>query len=140
MKKKTIKQLKTKLWKLVSEYSRRKDCDGDYGNCVSCGKSIHWKYEGNAGHFIPKAQGEFYRWELKNIHLQCVSCNCNNPRISGNETAKVRYTLYMQERYGHEYVDYLLDKSDKERKYKRWDYEQMIEDIENKLRELECQK
>ena len=131
-------KLKDKLWTLVSEYSRRKDCDGDYGNCVSCGKNINWKYEGNAGHFIPKAQGEFYRWELNNIHLQCVSCNCNNPRIKGNETAKVRYTIYMQKRYGQEYVDYLLDKSDKGRKFYDSDYEDMIESIEQMLNNLHC--
>ncbi len=124
----------------MSEYSRRKDCEDDYGNCVSCGKNLHWK-EGHAGHFIAKAQGEFYRWELDNIHLQCPTCNLGvyNPYRAGripNETSKVRYTLYMQERYGPEYVDYLLDKSDKERKYKRCDYEEMIEDMKAKLEAL----
>lgn len=130
-----ISTLKNKLWALVSEYSRRKDCDGDYGQCASCGKTIHWKYEGDAGHFVPKSKGQFWYWELTNIHLQCKPCNC--PRSSKlAETAKIRYTLYMQERYGHDHVNYLLDESGKKRNYKRWDYEDMIEDMKQKLEAL----
>ena len=140
-KKSETTKLKDKLWTLVSEYSRRKDSTGDHGNCVTCSELILWK-EGHAGHFIPKAQGEFYRWELKNIHLQCPVCNLGvyNPYRQGrvpNETVKVRYTLYMQERYGQEYVDYLLDKSDKGRKFYDSDYEDMIESIEQMVKALD---
>jgi len=132
----SLKSKKAKLWKLVSEYSRRKDADGDYGQCCCCGKTISWKYEGDAGHFVPKSKGEFWRWELDNIHLQCKPCN--SPRSSNlHETAKIKYTRYMENRYGKEYVDYLLDESDKRRHYKESDYDDMIEVIEAKLEELE---
>ena len=52
MKKKSIGQLKKALWKVFSEYIRKRD----KGICISCGRYA----EGSgyhAGHFVPKSVG-----------------------------------------------------------------------------------
>ena len=75
MKKKlTLPKLKKKLDCIFSEYIRRRDSDGEYGCCITCGKPINWKYEGNAGHFQDRAKLST-RFHEQNVHLQCVSCN-----------------------------------------------------------------
>ena len=50
-KKKTLKYWKNKIDKPFHEFIRRRDVDNNtgMGNCVSCGKSIHFS-EGDAGH------------------------------------------------------------------------------------------
>ena len=139
-----LEKAKDRLWVLVSEYTRRKDAD-EYGNvqCVTCGTVDYWKNGVmQAGHFIPKSQGAYYRWCLGNIFAQCGTCNYGNynPYRKGfvaNETAKVRFTRYMEDRFGVEYVDYLLDKSDKERKYTLEDIERMTFHVKQKLKELD---
>lgn len=49
----TLKSLKNKAWKVVSEYVRRKDADeGGTVACYTCGDLYFWK-ELHAGHAIP---------------------------------------------------------------------------------------
>ena len=86
---KTKPQLKKALWKLFSEYIRRRD----KGVCFTCGK-IHecytdrhgnllpgWK-KGQAGHFITAANcGIALYFHEQNVHCQCYQCNIN---LSGN--------------------------------------------------------
>ena len=101
-KKKTERQkLKERLWKLVSEYSRRKDADHNgYTACVSCGTTRPWK-EMHGGHFIPKGKGSAVYFEETNIHSQCPGCNIFR------EGAYIEYTQYMIKRYGMKHVEWL---------------------------------
>ena len=71
----TRSQLKKKLDKEFSIYIRRRDSDSfsELGNCITCGKSVHWKMADN-GHFITRACLPI-RWDEKNCALQCKSCN-----------------------------------------------------------------
>ena len=64
--------------------------------CVTCHNWYHWK-QMQGGHFIPR---QHKRWKLarRNIHPQCA--RCNGP-LGGN---LIPYTLFMQEKYGVEYV------------------------------------
>lgn len=40
----SITVLKSKLWKIISEYIRRKYADSEeIASCVTCGDSKHWK-------------------------------------------------------------------------------------------------
>lgn len=77
--KKEIRLLSNTLWKLVSEYVRRRD-----GKCVCCGQIVHWK-ELHAGHYI---HGRLDFSEL-NLHGSCVGCNTYR---GGNLT---QYALYL---------------------------------------------
>lgn len=70
----TPSQLKEKLLKILQKYARLRDSDEyGYGNCISCGKSEHYK-QANGWHFISRAKNQtaFCVW---NINFQCVHCN-----------------------------------------------------------------
>lgn len=77
MKKKSIGQLKKALWKVFSEYIRKRD----KGICISCGRYA----EGSgyhAGHFIPKSVGGITLYfDEENVNGQCYNCNIN---LGGN--------------------------------------------------------
>lgn len=74
MKKPSIKSLKAKLWKLTSEYVRRKDASYQgFVACYTCDTLKHWK-EMNAGHAIG-GHGNAVMFDLEVIRPQCVRCN-----------------------------------------------------------------
>lgn len=88
-------RLKKKLWKLVSEYVRRRD----FGVCFTCGAKKHWR-QMQAGHFIPKKIcGADLYFDERNIHCQCFRCNIN---LGGNGAI---YAQNMRKRYGDEFVN-----------------------------------
>lgn len=125
------KATKSGVWKLASEYNRRKDCDDDgYGVCCSCGKQIHWK-EGDAGHFIPKARGKAVYFIPTNIHLQCAGCNRFDV-----ERSKIGYTLYMIRRYGLEHVEELQQLARTVHRQRQSDLDNWAEFYKAKIREL----
>lgn len=135
---------KKKLWRLTSEYVRRSEAlsrsremerhgqsgDPDLGECVTCGLVRPWR-ELQAGHFIPRAQGLATYFDLRNIHTQCYRCNIN---LGGNGA---EYYPYMLQKYGEDTVNELRSLSRTTKKYYKSDYESMIEDLEQKLRELD---
>lgn len=127
---KKLTPLKTKLWKIISEYIRRKYSD-ELGmvSCVTCGTRKHWK-ELQAGHFIPSAQGNSTRWIEENIHPQCMRCNCN---LGGNGE---EYYPFMIKTYGQAKVDELRALSRKIVKLTSDDYERMIQKYSDKLNNL----
>lgn len=73
-----ISKLKAKLWKVFSEYIRKRD----KGICFTCGR----KCEGSgyhAGHFIPKSVGGVVLYfHPDNVRGQCFFCNIN---LGGNQ-------------------------------------------------------
>lgn len=130
-KKQSLSLLKKKAWKLFSELVRRKAADHrETATCVSCGNVMPWK-EGHAGHFIPKSRGLVYYFHEKNVHFQCPVCNLFNV-----EVAKIKYTQFMQKKYGPEIIDELESLSQTPVKYSRWDYEVMIETFKMRLESL----
>jgi hypothetical protein len=67
-----------------------------YGQCCSCGQTIHYN-EANGGHF--QAKGRSYNGaclDQRNIHLQCVKCNCH---LNGNPAG---YIKFMRNKYPEE--------------------------------------
>ena len=113
MKKKTITQLKKKLWTTFSLYIRQRDKN----ICFTCGRigegsGIH------AGHFISKSVGGLALYfHEKNVHAQCYNCNIN---LSGNQWE------YGQ-RLGKETVDELMKLKQLTTKWTVQDYEDKIE-------------
>lgn len=121
---------KKKLWKLTSEYVRRKNADSNgYVSCVTCGLTKHYK-EIQAGHFIPKAQGLSIYFDLRNIHPQCYRCNIN---LGGNGP---EYYTFMLREYGTEVIDELRKLSKTTIKISKGEYEERIEAMENMLSSL----
>ena len=71
MKKKKLSTVKKRVWTLISRYIRLKNADHNgYVSCVTCGSTKHYK-ELQAGHFIPQAQGNAVKFDLRNIAPQC---------------------------------------------------------------------
>lgn len=127
MKKQKISTLKKKLWKLVSEYIRRKHAD-DNGNavCVTCGTVKHWK-ELDCGHFIPKSKGMSIYFEEDNLAPQCTYCN----RFQHGNL--IEYTRYMIAVHGLEKVDELRFLSNTTRKIGIVEYRALIVEYQEKL-------
>lgn len=127
-KKKTLKYWKNKIDKPFHEYIRRKNVDSQtgYGNCVTCGKSIHFK-ESDAGHFIGR-QHLATRYDERNVNLQCRKCN----RFEYGR--QYEYSLYL----GSDLSDELLRKSKGVLKLKDFEWQEIFEKYRDKLKELKA--
>jgi hypothetical protein len=123
-----LQRLKSNLWKVFSEYIRRKDSD-DTGrtSCISCGIFGHWS-NFDAGHYIPKTYGLSIYFHEKNVHPQCTGCNRFR---RGNLTA---YAIALRKRYGENILEELDELKHKSVKYSRSDYEELIEKYKGLLK------
>ena len=130
MKKPTLRALKNKAWKLMSEYIRRKDADQWGTNyCFTCGQPKFWK-ELQAGHFIGgRTNAVLLNEEV--IRPQCLMCNVF---LHGNYG---RYTLKMVDEVGREKVEELMSLKHKVVKYTRTDLEEKIAELKAKINDLE---
>ncbi len=129
-KKKSARILKKTAWNLLSKIIRLENADyNGYCACVTCGVAKHWT-EMQAGHFIPKAQGNSVYFLERNIHVQCVPCNIF---LGGNLT---NYTLYMIDRYGRDEVERLNGLKNEKLRVRVKDYEDMIIDFKQRLKQL----
>lgn len=128
---KTKKSLKNKLWKLTSEYIRRKFADPhtEMCKCVTCGKVDHWKNM-DCGHFVPKNKGLSVYFVEENLAPQCTYCN----RFQHGNL--IEYTRYIIDTYGIEKVDELRALAHTTLKLSLADYEAMIEETRHKIEDL----
>jgi hypothetical protein len=128
----SLKTLKNRAWKLMSEWVRRRDADeGGTTSCVTCRAPIFWK-EAQAGHFVGgRTNAVLFHPDL--VHVQCVACNVFR---GGNYAA---YTLFMLDLYGREKVEEFLSLKHKTVKLTRTDLEEIIEKYKTKLKELELE-
>jgi hypothetical protein len=130
-KKKRPPNLKKILWKLVSEYVRRKSADhAGMVACVTCGKSAHWK-QMDCGHYIPKSLGLSIYFEERNLGVQCSACN----RFRHGNLAQ--YALYLLKTYGASILDELDALRRTTRKISTSEYLELIERYKSKLKALE---
>lgn len=121
----TVKSLKKKLDDIFSKYIRRRD----HGICFSCGKTKHWK-EQQAGHYIKRSRN-ITRYDERNVHCQCVKCNMFD---GGNYP---EYTKALIGRYGHDIIDYLVDKSKEDKQFTVEELQELIDIYSKKLKELD---
>ena len=71
MKRKTIKQLKDKLWSLFAPYIK----DRDRGICKACGRMVSGQNY-HAGHLLPKSIcGVVLAFHPYNVWGECGNCN-----------------------------------------------------------------
>lgn len=111
-KRRTAAQKLDEVAALVQKLVKLKAADyTGYCYCVTCGVSKHWS-EMQGGHFISRRYTATKILE-ENIHPQCPACN--GPR-NGN---LVPYTLYMQDRYGRDFVEELERRKRETKKYTR---------------------
>ncbi len=124
---KSLKWYRDKAWELVSKYVRLREADEyGYNRCVTCGtKKPH--QELHAGHFVPQAQGNAARWDLRNIHPQCFRCNIN---LGGNGA---EYGPYIRDRYGDKGYESIRKLAGITRVMRRADYEEIIDDMATRL-------
>ena len=88
--KKEIRLLSNRLWKIISEYVRRRD-----GKCVCCDKTEHLQ----CGHY-------WHGWlDFHEINLNAQCSNCNNPSRGGGKIPE--YTMYLVKKYGHLILNFL---------------------------------
>ena len=91
---------KTKLDTVFSIFIRQRDATNNgFGNCISCGKLVHWKRADN-GHYIIRSNMAT-RYDEVNCNLQCRHCN----RFSEGNMSGYRKGLI--KKYGEAKVDEL---------------------------------
>ena len=91
-----------KLDKIFSIYIRKKDADfHNIVECYTCGVSINWKYECDAGHFM--GRGKYAtRWEPLNVKPQCKKCN------GFRRGEQYLFSKHLDEEYGKGTADELV--------------------------------
>lgn len=126
----SIPTLKKKLWKIVSEYIRRKYADQNWNaKCVTCWCVKHWK-ELQAWHFVPAGSSNYLRFVETNIHPQCYGCNVWK---HGN---LIEYRIFMDNTYWEEYVDLLIQQRNELMKFTTESLNNIISDYQEKLNNL----
>lgn len=131
IKKVSLSSLDKKLWKIFSEYIRKRDRkEGEYCFCVSCGAARHWKGM-DAGHFIPR-QHQGVKYDERNVAAQCKPCN----GFEGG--AQYKYGLALRKMYGDGIIKELEIKKrlNKNMLTRLW-YLGAIEHYKEKLKEME---
>lgn len=127
---KSSKSLKGKLWRIFSEYIRRRDADEDgLAICVTCGVTKHWRSM-DPGHFIRQSKGLVSKFHEQNCHNQCRACNFSE---QGNQHL---HGLYIDRRYGPGTADRIRRETEETRKISGTEYEELILKYEGKLKEL----
>lgn len=126
----SITVLKTKLWKIISEYIRRKYANTDWNtSCVTCPTTKPWS-ELQAGHFCPSGSSSYLRYVESNIHPQCYRCNINlwsNP---------IEYREFMIRTYWEKFVEQMLSLRSESISLKSFDLQLLIEKYKEKLENL----
>jgi len=105
--------------------------DNGYCTCVTCG-SLHPWTEMDGGHFIPKGNSSYWSLQEENIHPQCKGCNGFDMKYG---TAAQRYTLYMIDTYGRDFVDHMEETKKHPIKHYKKDYVNMTKEWQAQIKE-----
>ena len=90
-----LAKAKAKLWLQLKEVIKKRDGT----TCISCGAKGLIGHNKHGGHFIPSSScGGFLRYDLRNVFIQCSSCNLFR------NGAGAEYTLELQKRFGEAFV------------------------------------
>lgn len=98
-----LSSLDKELDKYYSRFIRLRDSNGMFAACVTCGREHHITEMDN-GHYISRAR-KATKYDERNTNIQCKRCNMF---LKGNIAA---YAVYLAEKYGHDVLRELLDKS-----------------------------
>jgi len=100
----------------MSLYIRTKYSVDGYCKCVTCG-NVQEIERTDAGHFVAKGGGRGAEFIEENVHVQCQFCNRFNA-----ENSKIAYVKFMEETYGKEKIDELIEEGRVKRNYRVDDY------------------
>jgi len=123
--KKTRSQLDKKLWKIFSQYIRKRD---KY-ICFTCGKQCDVT-NSQAGHYLSRRYTAI-KYDERNVHCQCVRCNVME---HGNP---IEYQRNLKARYYKELPDELYDLKNVYADHSVPWYEEQIQIYTDKLQSLE---
>lgn len=110
---------------VVHKFIRERDVNKP---CISCGGAYRSNFD--AGHFYPSGKFSNIKFDLDNIHAQCIKCN------RYNEGEFENYSLMLPNRIGQKAFDSLKKKAALSKKhFKKWTiYE--LEDIRSNVKVL----
>ena len=130
-KKKPLPKLKKEALELKQTLVRLKAADDNgYCKCVTCDHVARWNDGMQGGHFISRGKTKWCLVE-ENIHPQCAGCNGFGMKFHNKEAV---YTIYMQEMYGAEFVQNMLDTQGEVVKLSRFDLEDDIKDSKEQIK------
>ena len=130
-KKKSLAKLKKEALELKQLLVRVKAADDNgYCTCVTCGSVMMWNKGMQGGHFIVRSKTKWCLVE-ENLHPQCCGCNGFGMKY-GN--AEAIYTLYMQEMYGHDFVQNMIDTQGELTKLSRFMLDDYIKDFTEQIK------
>lgn len=125
-KKKSLRQLKDKCWKVFSEYVRRRNVDaGGTDRCYTCEKLAHWK-ELQCGHAIGGRHNAVL-FDASICRPQCARCNVF---MRGNYQI---FTTKLIKENGMAWWEHKLEQSRRIVKYTRTEIEGLIAYYEAEL-------
>lgn len=124
-----MKKLVEKLDTVFSLYIR-KSAANEQGivKCYTCGAYHEWKYV-DAGHYISRRHFGT-RWEEKNVKPQCKKCNIFNQGSADT------FAAHLVREYGSTILELLAAKKNNTMKLGKFEYEILIKDYQNKLKNL----
>jgi len=125
-----VKTPRAKCLEAIQKLARVAAAD-DNGNCqcVSCGEWDHWKNM-DGGHFIPKGHSSYWALQVENVHPQCKGCNGFGMK---HGTAASRYTLWMQDYYGRDFIEEMEATKRNPIKLYKGDYETMLKEFNEQI-------
>jgi hypothetical protein len=125
-----------RLDNIFSKYIRLRDANRNgMGRCVSCGNLIHWKFDAQAGHFIPRGK-KAVKFDERNVSAQCVACN----NYKYGRTVQYAYSIELDKRFGKGTAEQLYLLSKKTCKLTRDWYEFMIKEYKEKAIRIAVEK
>lgn len=130
--KKTLPKLKKEALEKLQLLVRLKASDDNgYCKCVTCDTVSKWNDGMQGGHFISRGKTKWCLVE-ENVHPQCAACNGFGMKYHNKEAV---YTLYMQDMYGSDFVQHMLDTQHQVVKLSRVELEDMIKDFKEQIKE-----
>tara|TARA_R110000744_G_scaffold81226_4_gene159743 strand:+ start:2636 stop:3064 length:429 start_codon:yes stop_codon:yes gene_type:complete len=130
VKKQTSAKLRKKALVLAQKLARLEGADDNgYCSCVTCQKFDHYKNM-DGGHFISKGSSSRWSLDTRNIWPQCKGCNGFGMK---DGTAQISYTIYMQEKFGVDFVEEMLASKKDVYKISTPDYRDLISDLQSRI-------
>ena len=127
---KTISKLKKELDRLFSLYIRLRNATPQgMTNCFTCGSQKHYK-KMHAGHFMSRKHLST-RWHEDNVQVQCPKCN-----LFG-QGEQYTFGKLLDVRINEGTADKLEQLARSTTKIMRHEYEEMIQEYKNKLKDVE---
>lgn len=118
-KKTPLPLLLKKAEKVFNAYIRKRDAEGEFFQCISCG-NIFPLDRMNAGHYVPVHNGSVFRFNEWNVNGECQGCN------GFDQFHLIGYRKRLVDKVGIEAVMFLEDHRRDKKKWTRSELEEII--------------